>query len=232
MKEIKILVVDDEKLIVAVVQTYLEKAGYKVFPAFNGLDALTEFDRIAPDLVILDLMLPDLSGEKVCQKIRQKSRVPVIMLTAKAADDAIVEGFNYGADDYVTKPFSSKQLVARVQAVLRRTQAEPFPLSSQLSFSNGDLVIDSMRHEITKDGAIVNLTPHEFRILMTLARFPTKVFTREELISLALDDDYQGNDRVIDSHIKNLRLKIEDNSKNPRYVLTIHGIGYKFGGGL
>lgn len=225
-----ILVVDDEAMIVDVVKAYLEKERYTVICAYNGREALSAFDQYAPDLVILDLMLPDLSGEAVCQVIRKKSRVPVIMLTAKVAEEDLIKGLNIGADDYVTKPFSPRQLLARVQAVLRRTSEEAFPLSSQFSFNEGDLIIDNLRHEIRKSGDVVTFTPNEYKILTTLVKYPTKIFTRDELILLALEDDYQGNDRVIDSHIKNIRQKIEDDTKNPQYILTVHGVGYKFGG--
>ena len=230
MKETKILVVDDEAPIVDVIRAYLEKAGFTVICAYNGQDALTAFDQSSPALVILDLMLPDRSGEDVCQVIRKKSRVPVIMLTAKVAEDDLIKGLSLGADDYITKPFSPRQLLARVQAILRRAAGEALPLTSQFTFNNGELVIDNLRHEVRKNGEPVPLTPNEFKLLMTLVTYPTKVFTRDELILLALDDDYQGNDRVIDSHLKNIRQKIEQDTKNPRYILTVYGIGYKFGG--
>jgi DNA-binding response OmpR family regulator len=230
MQEKTILVVDDEQLIVDVVKAYLEKEKYTVVCAYNGQAALVAFDQFAPDLVILDLMLPDRSGEEICQVIRKKSRVPVIMLTAKVAEEDLIHGLNLGADDYVTKPFSPRQLVARVQAVLRRTGEETYPLTSQFSFNDGDLVIDNLRHEVRKSGEVVLFTPNEFRILTAMIKYPTKTFTRDELITLALDDDFQGNDRAIDSHIKNIRQKIEDDTRNPQYILTVHGIGYKFGG--
>ncbi|NCA98052.1 MAG: response regulator transcription factor [Clostridia bacterium] len=226
-----VLIVDDEKGIVEVVRDYLFNAGYQVIEAYNGRDALTLFDQKAPDLVVLDLMLPDITGEEVCRMIRRKSRVPIIMLTAKAAEADLLKGFNQGADDYVTKPFSPRQLLARIQAILRRVSDEAYTLSDQLSFNQGDLIIDSLRHEVRKAGTAVALTPIEFKILASLGKYPTKVFTREELITLALEDDYQGNDRVIDSHIKNIRQKIEDDTRDPQYILTVHGIGYKFGGG-
>lgn len=225
-----VLIVDDEKGIVEVVRDYLLNAGFHVLEAYNGRDALALFDQIAPDLLILDLMLPDITGEEVCRVIRRKSRVPIIMLTAKVAEADLLKGFNLGADDYVTKPFSPRQLLARVQAILRRVSDEAYTLSDQLSFNHGDLVIDSLRHEVRKAGETVALTPIEFKILASLGKYPTKVFTREELISLALEDDYQGNDRVIDSHIKNIRQKIEDDTRDPQYIQTVHGIGYKFGG--
>lgn len=226
-----VLVVDDEKGIVEVVRAYLLNAGFQVLEAYSGSEALALFDQMAPDLVVLDLMLPDISGEEVCRTIRRKSRVPVIMLTAKVAEADLLQGFQLGADDYVTKPFSPRQLLVRVQAILRRVSDEPFSLSDQVDFNHGDLVIDSLRHEVRKAGEPVALTPIEFKILASLAKYPTKVFTREELIALALEDDYQGNDRVIDSHIKNIRQKIEADTRNPLYILTVHGIGYKFGRG-
>jgi len=231
MSKQTILVVDDEKGIVEVVCDYLVNAGFQVLEACTGRQALALFDQQAPDLVVLDLMLPDISGEEVCRAIRRKSRVPILMLTAKVAEIDLLAGFQLGADDYVTKPFSPRQLVARVQAILRRMSDEAFTLSDQLSFNNGDLVIDSLRHEVRKTGEPVALTPIEFKILASLGKYPTKVFTREELILLALEDDYQGNDRVIDSHIKNIRQKIEDDTRAPQYIQTVHGIGYKFGGG-
>ncbi len=226
-----VLIVDDEKGIVEVVRDYLLNAGFHVLEAYNGRDALALFDQMAPDLVVLDLMLPDITGEEVCRMIRRKSRVPIIMLTAKVAEADLLKGFNLGADDYVTKPFSPRQLLARIQAILRRVSDEAYTLADQLSFKNGDLVIDSLRHEVRKGGEPVSLTPIEFKILASLGKYPTKVFTREELISLALEDDYQGNDRVIDSHIKNIRQKIEDDTRDPQYIQTVHGVGYKFGGG-
>ena len=226
----KILVVDDEAKIVEVIQSYLENSGFTVCAAFNGKDALTTFDNVDPALVILDLMLPDITGEEICVKLRKRSRVPIIMLTARSDEESILRGLDIGADDYVTKPFSPKQLVARVIALLRRVEDEPMPLSNLISFNNGDLVIDSLRHEVRKNGEILNLTPNEFRILLSMARYPTKVYTREELVTLALGDDYDGYDRTIDTHVKNIRRKIETDPKKPEYLLTVHGIGYRFGG--
>lgn len=230
-QEKTILVVDDEEKIVDVVRSYLENAGYKVLSTLNGNQAMELFDRHSPALVVLDLMLPDVSGENVCRAIRRKSRVPIIMLTAKAEEESILKGLEIGADDYVTKPFSPRQLVARVEAVLRRVTNEAVPMASELSFNNGDLVIDSTKHEIRKKGEIVALTPNEFNIVMTMAKYPTKAFTREELIACALGNEYEGYERIIDQHIKNIRQKIEDDSKSLRYIVTVYGIGYKFGGG-
>ncbi|MGE5474316.1 MAG: response regulator transcription factor [Ignavibacteriales bacterium] len=226
----KILVVDDEVKIVEVIKSYLEKNGYSIVEAYNGKDALTIFDRINPELIILDLMLPDISGEEICRTIRKKSRVPIIMLTAKVEEEDILKGLDIGADDYVTKPFSPRQLVARVAALLRRTTEEAVPLASVLSFNEGELVIDSLRHEVKKNNDIVNLTRNEHNILLTMVKYPTKAFTRDELVTMALGNDYEGFDRTIDTHIKNLRQKIEDDSKKPKYILTVHGVGYRFGG--
>jgi DNA-binding response OmpR family regulator len=222
-----ILVVDDEAKIAEVLQSYLEKEGFRVVCAYSGNEALSQFDRYSPVLVILDLMLPDLPGEEVCRSIRKKSRVPVIMLTAKTEEEDILKGLGIGGDDYVTKPFSPRQVVARVNAVLRRVLNET--VTDELAFNDRELVIDNMRHEVLRSGEPVALTPIEFKLLLAMVKYPTKTFTREELISMVLGDDYEGYDRVIDTHIKNLRQKIEPDTKKPRYILTVHGIGYKFG---
>lgn len=228
--ETKILVVDDEEKIAEVVKSYLENNGYKVYTAYSGSKAIDTFEKVNPNLIILDLMLPDMSGEDICRIIRKKSRVPIIMLTAKAEEESILNGLGIGADDYVTKPFSPRQLVARVMALLRRSEDEIMPLSSVMSFNDGELLIDSVKHEMKKDGHPVNLTPNEFKILMALVKYPQKAFTREELVSIVLGEDYEGYDRTIDTHIKNLRQKLEQDPKAPKYILTVYGIGYKFGG--
>lgn len=227
---ISILIVDDEAKIVEVVKSYLEKSGYKVYVAYSGRQAIEQFEKVKPSLVVLDLMLPDIMGEEICKTIRSKSRVPIIMLTAKAEEENILKGLNIGADDYITKPFSPRQLVARVGTVLRRTLDDALPLANVYSFGNGTLTIDIDKHEVTRRGEIVNLTPSEYNILKALVSHPRKVYTREELISLALGEDFLGFDRTIDSHVKNLRQKIEDDPKAPRLVITVHGVGYRFGG--
>lgn len=226
----RILVVDDEVKIAEVVRSYLEKSGYEVFEAYNCAQAQGVLDAQQPDLMILDLMLPDMSGEEFCKLVRKKSRIPIIMLTAKVEEADILKGLDIGADDYITKPFSVRQLVARVQALLRRSGNESVPLTNLLSFNDSDLVIEALKHEVRKQGELVNLTPNEFKILMTLAATPHKVFTREALIESALGMDFDGYDRTVDSHIKNLRQKIESDTKNPKYILTVHGVGYRFGG--
>ena len=225
-----ILVVDDESKIVDVVKSYLENGGYRVIEAYNGRQALELFEKADPMLLILDLMLPDIPGEEICRIIRRTSDIPVIMLTAKVEEASILKGLDIGADDYVTKPFSPRQLVARVTALLRRASGGNAELSTPLSFNKDELTVDLSLREVKKGGKAINLTPTEFKILLVLARRPTKVFTREELISVI--DNYETDvyDRTIDSHIKNLRQKIETDSRHPEYILTVHGVGYRFGG--
>lgn len=225
-----ILVVDDEPKIVEAVSSFLENKGYHVFTAENGIQALKIFDRENLSLMILDLMLPDLSGEEVCRAVRKVSRIPIIMLTAKVGETNLVKGLAMGADDYMAKPFSLKELLARMEAVLRRSENDLVPLTVKNSWRNGDLVIDFEKNITRKKLVPVNLTPSEVRILSTLIKYPGKVFTRAELADIALSSNFEGYDRTIDSHVRNLRQKIEDNPKSPVYVLTVHGVGYKFGG--
>lgn len=225
-----ILVVDDEVKITEVIVSFLESRGFTVFAVENGKDALEVFDRENISLIVLDLMLPDISGEDICKIIRKKSRVPIIMLTAKVEECDMIEGLQIGADDYITKPFSLKELQARVEAVLRRASNDLIPLFRKNSFNEGDLIVDFESNIIKKRQVIINLTPSELKILSALIKYPNRVFTRSELIEIALGDDFMGFDRTIDSHIKNLRQKIEDNPKEPKYLMTIHGKGYKFGG--
>lgn len=223
MKNNTILVVDDEEKIVEVIKSYLESNNYDVIAAYNGLDAIRLFDKIKPSLVILDLMLPDITGEEVCNIIRKKNRTPIIMLTAKVSENDILNGLYMGADDYMLKPFSPKELMARVKAVLRRSENEIIPLSDNICVD--DIVIDTVKHEIRKNDEIINLTSFEFNLLLTLAKVPQKAFTREEIINLAFNGEYEGFDRSIDAHIKNIRKKI---SKD--IIVTVHGVGYRFGG--
>ena len=226
----KLLVADDEEMIREAVASYLESQGYQVFRAENGEEALNILKREPISLVILDLMLPDLPGEEVCVRIRKQSRVPIIMLTAKNMEYDMIHGLDLGADDYITKPFSLKNLSARVQAVLRRSTEGLVPLARQFSWNQGDLVIDYDRKEVRKKGEPVALTAIEWKLLAAFTKYPQKIFTRENLIELVFGLDFSGYDRVIDTHIKNLRKKIEDDSKQPVYLCTVHGMGYKFGG--
>jgi DNA-binding response OmpR family regulator len=226
----RILVVDDELKIVEVVRSYLENSGYEVSSAYTGKEAIRLFDAADPALVVLDLMLPDMTGEEVCKAIRRRSAVPVIMLTAKIGEEDILKGLDIGADDYVTKPFSPRQLVARVAAVLRRTEAGGGYKTDILRFNQGELSINTAKYEVKRLDETVGLTPIEFKMLITLVGHPAKVFTRDELVTLVLGEDFDGYDRTVDTHIKNLRQKIEPEPKNPRYILTVHGVGYRFGG--
>ena len=223
------LVVDDEPNIREVVAALFKSKGFNVFSAEDGAKALEIFNAENIALVILDLMMPGVPGEEVCQTLRKKSRVPIIMLTAKVEEHEIVSGLELGADDYVTKPFSLKELYARAEAVLRRTQSELQPLTAKNSWRNGDLTIDFEKNEVLKRGTAVSLTRNEHKILSTLVKYPGRVFSRDALIENALGDEFDSYDRAIDCHIKNLRKKIEDDSKNPIYVQTVYGLGYKFG---
>jgi DNA-binding response OmpR family regulator len=232
LEEKKVLIVDDENKIVEVIKSYLEKEGCIVFEACDGKQALEIFERVNPDLVVLDLMLPDMTGEEICSIIRKKSRVPIIMLTAKIDEKSIISGLHIGADDYITKPFSPRELIARIYAIFRRLNEEVVPLSNEISFNYDDLIIDMLKKEIRKNGENIALTSRQYKILMTLLKYPNKTFTREELISTALGDDYDGYDRNVDTHVKNIRQKIETNPKYPQYIITVHGTGYRFGGEL
>lgn len=227
-----ILVVDDEPMIQEAVASYLEKQGYCVFTAGTGREALQIFEKQTISFVILDLMLPDLSGEEICTIIRKRSRVPIIMLTAKTMESDMLNGLALGADDYITKPFSLKNLYARIQTVLRRSAEDFKPLASKLSWNHGDLVIDYERRSVCKRGETVAVTPIEWKLLSALTNYPQRVFTRDDLLAVAFDPDFNGYDRVIDSHVKNLRKKIEDDPKKPVYICTVHGMGYKFGGDI
>lgn len=225
-----VLVVDDETMIREAVASYLKKQGCRVFTADNGREALDIFEREAVTFVILDLMLPDMSGEEICRTIRKKSGVPVIMLTAKTREADVLTGLQIGADDYMTKPFSLKELYARMQVILRRISDDLSPTAERYSWNGGDLDIDFGHNEIYKKGLPLSLTPSEWKILSALVRHPKKIYTREELIGLVFGPDFDGYDRVIDTHMKNLRKKVEDDPKKPVYVKTVHGLGYRFGG--
>ncbi len=230
MKHKKILIAEDEPKIAEAVEAYLEKEGYTVLVAYDGREALNLFENEHPDMLILDLMMPYISGEEICKAIRIKSRIPIIMLTAKVSEDDKIEGLNIGADDYITKPFSPRELVARVNSLFRRCGNGISPSFNVMSWNKGDLEADFEAREMKKHGDFINLTPNEFKLFAALAKYPNKTFTRDELIEIALGVDFDGYDRTIDSHIKNLRAKIETDSANPVYILTVRGIGYKFGG--
>ena len=223
MQKARVLVVEDEKKIADVTLKYLERAGYETGYAGTGEEAL-KLLRDGFDLVILDLMLPDMDGEEICRHIRGYSDVPIIMVTAKSDEDDRVAGLGLGADDYVVKPFSPRELMARVEAQLRRSRKE----SPAESYNNGSLVINSQSMEAVRDGSPVSLTPTEFRMLQAMAERPQTVFSRHQLVTIAQGYDFEGYERTIDAHVKNLRQKIEKNPRQPEFIKTVYGMGYKF----
>jgi Response regulators consisting of a CheY-like receiver domain and a winged-helix DNA-binding domain len=222
-----ILIIEDEEKVASVIKAYLEKEGYKVYSAVNGTDGLKLFDSNKFNLVILDLMLPDMQGEEICRIIRTKSDVYIYMLTAKSALEDRIEGLNIGADEYLVKPFSPRELTARVNALFRRIDTED---SSIMPIISGDLKILKDSRTITVKDEEVSLTPNEFDILYLLAVNKGRAFSREQLIEKVFGIDFEGFDRTIDVHIKNIRKKIEEDSRNPKYILTVTRLGYKFGG--
>lgn len=226
--QFKILIVEDEEKISDIVRLYLEREGYSVKLAADGASAL-RFLKDKYDLAILDLMLPDMDGEAVCSAIREFSDIPIIMLTAKSSEDDRVAGLGLGADDYVIKPFSPRELVARVKAQLRRNRSSE---KKTMSFNKGLLIMKTDSMEVLKNGKVIPLTATEFRILLHMAERPQMVFSRAQLVNLVQGYDFEGYDRVIDAHIKNIRQKIEDDSHRPLFIKTVHGAGYKFIGGL
>ncbi|MBI2305628.1 MAG: response regulator transcription factor [Chloroflexi bacterium] len=221
----KILVVDDEPKIRELVRVYLEKDGYQVVGVGDGREALAAFKREKPQLVVLDLMLPEIDGLEVCRTLRRESQVPIVMLTARDEETDKLIGLELGADDYVTKPFSPRELVARVRAVLRRAS---LPVQEGQQIVVGDLMIDSARHLVSCHGQTLNLTPTEFRLLEAMARHPGRVYTRLQLLELAQGDAYQGYERTVDAHVKNLRQKIEAVAPEGQCrIATVYGLGYK-----
>jgi DNA-binding response OmpR family regulator len=223
----KVMVVDDDEKTVELVRLYLDRDGYQVLTAYNGLEALRLARDSCPDLIVLDLMLPDVDGLEVCRTLRRESDVPIIMLTARTTDQDKLVGLDLGADDYVSKPFSPKELLARVRAVLRRLPGERGPEEVK----SGRLSMNLATHEAWFDGRPLNLTSVEFKLLGILAREPGRVFSRTSLIEEALGYDFEGFDRTIDVHILNLRRKLESDPRHPDYIRTVYGVGYKFVGG-
>ena len=221
----RVLIVDDDPGIVKVVRAYLEQAGHDVLAAYDGKKAMQIARHDRPDVVILDLMLPEMDGWDVCRALRKESDVPIIMLTARVEESDKLVGLELGADDYVTKPFSPRELVARVRSVLRRAQGLP---SKPERISQGDITIDLSRHAVDVRGESVDLTPTEFDLLATLMEDPGRAFTRSQLLELVQGYAYEGYERTIDVHIRNLRTKIESDPRKPQYVQTVYGIGYRF----
>ena len=221
-----ILVVDDEARIVKLVRDYLTRAGFDVLEARDGDRALTMARVERPDLIILDLMLPGVDGLDICRRLRQESDVPIIMLTARVEEADRIVGVELGADDYVTKPFSPGELVARVRATLRRASGE---LGPSTMLRAGDVELDTASLTVTVAEEPVDLTPTEFQLLAALVRQPGRIFTREQLLEAVHGVAFDGYDRSVDSHVKNLRRKIESDPRQPRYIQTVYGVGYRFG---
>jgi DNA-binding response OmpR family regulator len=222
---IRILVVDDDVKTVASINLYLEHQGYEVINASDGVQALDEARTKKPDLIVLDLMLPEISGIEVCRRLRAECAVPIIMLTSRATEEDKLRGLDLGADDYMTKPFSPRELIARIRAVLRRSIGDP---ASTVEVD--DLVIDLDRHEVQVDGHTVSLTPTEFKLLAALDRSPGRTFTRQQLLERAFGWDYDGFDRTVDAHIMNLRKKLDPSNRKTSLIATVFGVGYKLSG--
>ena len=221
-----ILIIEDEKSVSEILEAYLKKEGYGVYYTENGLEGIEVFRKEKIDLVILDLMLPDIDGEEVCKILRRISDVYIFMLTAKSTLSDKIEGLNIGADEYLTKPLSPRELTARVNALFRRVGGDK---DNIISFDDDKITIDIDKRVVNLNGEEVNLTPNEFDILYVLASNRGKVFTREAIIERVFGIDFDGSDRIVDVHIKNLRKKIEEDSKEPKYIITVTKLGYKFG---
>jgi DNA-binding response OmpR family regulator len=221
----KILVVEDEKKLVNILRGYLEQAGFTVLTAYDGQQALTVFRHEMPTLVLLDLNLPKIDGLDVCRTIRKEWNIPVIMVTARVDETDRLVGLELGADDYIVKPFSPREVVARVRAVLRRTEGET---ARPEMLGAGDLMVDLAKHTVRIKDRPVELTPTEFDLLATMMQNPGRVFTRLQLLDQVQGQAFEGYERTIDAHIKNLRQKIEADPRDPRYLLTVFGVGYKF----
>ncbi|MFS0725677.1 response regulator [Paenibacillus sp. 1P07SE] len=226
-----ILIVDDEANIREVIGSYLQNEGFRTIDVETGREAIECVQNQVVDFVILDLMLPDMEGERVCEAIRQFHSVPILMLTAKVSQNNRIKGLAVGADDYVIKPFDPREVVARVRTILRRADDDVL-LADRMSFNRGELIIDSLKQQVFHSGNCVSLTPNEYKILLVLAKYPQRSFSRDELIERVLGHDFEGDIRTIDQHVKNLRYKIENDPKNPVYVVTVYGFGYRFAGGL
>jgi DNA-binding response OmpR family regulator len=222
----RILIIEDEIKIAEVVSAYLQKNGHESIIEINGESGQKSFTENEFDLIILDLMLPDLKGEDICRFIRRRSRIPIMMLTAKVDEASLLYGFRIGADDYLTKPFSPRELIVRVEALLRRSREK---ITAQIiDFDKGKLNIDISKRKVQKNGEEVHLTPIEFDILEKLVSYPGRIFSREDIISSVMGHDFDGIDRTVDSHIRNLRSKIEENPKSPCFIITQRGKGFYF----
>lgn len=229
MAKNSVVIVDDDAKLTKLVQTYFEKEGFITWTVHEGLEAVNMIREKKPDIIILDLMLPGIDGWEVCRRVRRNSDVPILMLTARDEETDRLIGLEMGADDYVTKPFSPREVVARAKAILRRSKkqvdAKPEPIKY------GNLSIDFDRHMVKKNGELADVTPTEFKILELLVTNPGRVYSRLHMVEFIQEYTFEGYERTIDAHVKNLRRKIEDNPRDPQYILTVYGVGYKFAGG-
>ncbi len=223
----RILLIDSDCDVLEILKIFLESKGYCVYCSTNGNEIISQIEKINPHLLFVDQMNESESGIELCSKVRNVSKMPIILMSSKNDENTILSAFEAGVDDYITKPFSIKVLGARTRALLLRSQAD---LGGNIyNFEDEALLVDENNHEVKMDKKHINLTPNEFKLLLTLLKYPKKAFTREELVCLTFGDDYEGYDRTVDTHIKNLRRKIETDPRQPKYIKTIYGIGYKFG---
>ena len=229
MAQNSVVIVDDDTKLTKLLQTYFDKEGFVTWTVHEGLEAVNMIREKKPDIVILDLMLPGIDGLEICRRVRRYSDVPILMLTARDEETDRLIGLEMGADDYVTKPFSPREVVARVKAILRRSKKQVEGKPELVKY--GSLSIDFERHEVKKNGELADVTPTEFKILEVLATSPGRVYSRLHMVEFIQEYAFEGYERTIDAHVKNLRRKIEDNPKEPQYILTVYGVGYKFAGG-
>lgn len=232
MIETKILLVDDEPKVLEVIGPFLEQEGFKVTTAMTGRAAIEAYEKHAPDLVLLDWMLPEMNGLEVCRELRKRGDVAIIMLTARTDETDRVLGLELGADDYIPKPFGLREMAARIRSVLRRVQPKEVEEERKDVLHRGELTIDEEKFLVWKEDEEVVLTPAEFQLLVMLAKRPGVVYSRLQLLQATMGDAYMNYERTIDSHISHLRKKLETDPSNPRYIQTVHGVGYRFGDNL
>jgi len=223
-----VVVIEDEMKLRDLIRAFLEREGFTVLTAATAAEGLQFEAKVMPDLVVLDLGLPDIPGEEVARELRKRSDVRILMLTAKVSDDERVRGLELGADDYLTKPFNPRELVLRAQTLMKRSRSEE-PMSRTVSFGGGTIVIDPDRHELRSHGELVDVSPTEWVLMQTLVRTPGRVYSRYELVNSARGYEWEGYERVVDSHVKNLRRKLGDNKDKPKIIETVVGSGYRFG---
>lgn len=229
MAQNSVVIVDDDEKLTKLLQTYFEKEGFITWVAHEGFEAVKLIREKKPDIIMLDLMLPGIDGWEICRRVRRETDIPILMLTARDEETDRLIGLEMGADDYVTKPFSPREVVARAKAILRRSKKSGAVRTEAVKI--GNLSINYERHEIKKDGDLIDVTPTEFKIVELLTTNPGRVYTRLHIVEFIQEYAFDGYERTIDAHIKNLRRKMEDNSKEPQYILTVYGVGYKFAGG-